>query len=75
MRDIERCLGTPEYKRLKVGISKDKDVDTKDYVLGKFSKDDSKLFENLFNELSNVLDDYFKIPFSDLMSKHNSKNR
>lgn len=75
LRDIERCLGTPEYKRMKIGISKDKEVDTKDYVLGKFSKDDVKLFESLFNELTDVLDDYFKMPFGDLMSKHNSKNR
>lgn len=75
LRDVEKCLGTNEYKRLKVGISKDKDVDTKDYVLGKFSKEDSKIFEDLFEILVNVIDDYFKLPFGDLMSKHNSKNR
>lgn len=75
LRDIERCLGSSEYKRLKVGISKDKDVDTKDYVLGKFSKDDSKIYDGLFSELVNVLDDYFLVSFGDLMSKYNSKNR
>lgn len=75
LRDIERCLGTSEYKRLKVGISKDKDVDTKDYVLGKFSKDDTKIYEGLFGTLVDVIDDYFKLPFGDLMSKYNSKNR
>lgn len=75
LRDIERCLGTSEYKRLKIGISKDKDVDTKDYVLGKFSKEDIKVYDGLFNTLVDVLDDYFVLHFSDLMSKHNSKNR
>lgn len=75
LRDIERCLGTSEYKRLKVGISKDKEVDTKDYVLGKFSKEDMKIYDSLFNALVTVIDDYFKISFGDLMSKHNSKNR
>lgn len=75
LRDIERCLGTSEYKRLKVGISKDKEVDTKDYVLGKFSKEDMKIYDSLFNTLVTVIDDYFKISFGDLMSKHNSKNR
>ena len=58
-----------------MGISKDKDVDTKDYVLGKFSKDDSKIYDELFSELVNVLDDYFLVSFGDLMSKYNSKNR
>ena len=67
LRDIERCLGTSEYKRLKVGISKDKDIDTRDYVLGKFSKDDIKIYDELFNELVNVLNDYFSLPFGDLM--------
>ncbi len=75
LRDIEKCLGTPEYKRLKIGISKDNNVDTKDYVLGKFSKEDTKMFEGLFDTLVDVLDDYFVMPFGDLMSKHNSKNR
>lgn len=75
LRDIERCLGSDNYKRLKVGISKDSSVSTKDYVLGKFTKDDSKVYEGLFNMLVDVLDDYFVLSFGDLMSKYNSKNR
>lgn len=75
LRDIERCLGTDEYKRLKVGISKDKEIDTKDYVLGKISKDDMKIYDELFNTLVDVIDDFFVLSFGDLMSKYNSKNR
>ena len=75
LRDIERCLGTDEYKRLKVGISKDKDVNTKDYVLGKISKEDAKIYDDLFDTLVILLDDYFRLSFGDLMSRHNSKNR
>lgn len=75
LRDIERCLGTQEYKRLKVGISKDDNVDTKDYVLGKISKDDIKVYDGLFCTLNDVIDDFFSMSFCDLMSKHNSKNR
>lgn len=75
LRDIERCLGTQEYKRLKVGISKNNEVDTKDYVLGKISKDDAKIYEELFETLTNVIDDFFSLSFGDLMNKHNSKNR
>lgn len=75
LRDIEKNLSTSEYKRLKVGISKNKDVDTKDYVLGKFSLEDLKIYNDLFNNLVKVIDDFFNLPFCDLMCKYNSKNR
>ena len=75
LRDIESKIGTSDYKRLKIGISKNKDIDTKDYVLGSISKEESKIIDDLYNELDNVLDDYFKLPFGDLMSKYNKKNK
>lgn len=75
LRDIENKIGTSEYKRLKIGISKVDNIDTKDYVLGTFSKDEKRVLNNLFSELDYVIDDYFKLPFCDLMSKHNRKNK
>ena len=58
-----------------MGISKSTDGDIKDYVLGKISNDDLKIYDELFNTLNVVIDDYFTMNFSDLMSKHNKKNR
>lgn len=75
LRDIESKLGTSEYKRLKIGISKDNSLDTKDYVLGSFSKEELDTYKELFAHLCDVLDDYFVLPFKDLMSKYNRKNR
>lgn len=75
LRNIEKCLNTQEYKRLKIGISKSIMVDTKDYVLGKIFDKDMLLYDELFTRLYNVLDDYLFLPFSDLMSKYNRKNR
>ena len=75
LRDIESKIGTTEYKRLKIGISNDKDKDTKDYVLGKLSKADKEIIDNLYKDLCPVIDDYFKINFTDLMNKYNHKNR
>ena len=40
LKDIENNLGTNEYKRLKIGISNNKNIDTKDYVLGKINSDE-----------------------------------
>ncbi len=75
LRDIENKLSSSQYKRLKIGISNDKSRDTKDYVLGNFSKEENEIYDNLFKELNNVLDEYFNLPFGDLMSKYNRKNR
>lgn len=75
LKDIERNLGSSEYKRLKIGISNDKNVDCRDYVLGRISSSDKNLYKELFKELCCLLDDYFQLPFSDLMNKYNRKNR
>lgn len=75
LRDIEKKLGTSEFKRLKIGISNDKELDTKDYVLGTLSKEEKDTIKELHKELCLVLDDYFRLPFADLMSKYNRKNK
>lgn len=75
LKNIAECLGTSEYKRLKVGIAKDKNIDIKDYVLGKIASSDMEIYSKLFGSLVSVINDYFRLPFSDLMSKYNQKNR
>lgn len=75
LKDIENCLGSQNYKKLKVGISNNKDIETKDYVLSKFSKEDINTYEKLFDEIKLVIDDYFDLDFLTLMNKYNRKNR
>ena len=75
LRNIENCLTTSLYKRLKIGISKDKSIDTKDYVLSKFSKKDIDDITDLFSKLMKLFDDYYDLDFNDLMSKYNRKNK
>ena len=75
LRDIENKLGTTEYKRLKIGISNDKKLDTKDYVLGSLSKADKEIIDNLYKDLCPIIDDYFELNFTELMNKYNHKNR
>ena len=75
LKDIELKLSSSSFKRLKIGISKTSDKNKKDYVLGTFSEEEKKILTSLFQELFLVLDDYFSLPFSDLMSKYNRKNR
>ncbi len=72
LKNIELNLGTNEYKRFKIGISNNKDMNTKDYVLGKIGKDTDEI--NKVIELSpKIINDYFDISFNDLMTKYNRK--
>lgn len=73
LKNIELYLNTKDYKRIKVGVSNDKNVDTKDYVLGSFSKEDRKKIDDSIEYIINILDDYPKITFENLMNKYNRK--
>ena len=73
LKNIELHLGTQEYKRIKIGISNNKLMDTKDYVLGKISKEENEILNNIKVTIMNILDDYFKLSFTELMSKYNHK--
>ena len=75
LKSIESNIGSANYKRLKIGISNDKGIDTKDYVLGNISKEDKDTLNNLYKDLCLVVDDYFHMEFPDLMNKYNRKNR
>lgn len=75
LKNIELHLKTNQYKRLKIGISNRKDLDTKDYVLGTLSKEEQKTIKELATTVENIIDDYFQIDFSTLMNKYNRKNR
>ena len=71
LKDIERCLGTNRFKRFRVGISNNKDIDTKDYVLGKFSKDNIDSINSFLPKTVDILNDFIKVDFERLMSKYN----
>ena len=71
IKDIEKHLNTKDYKRLKIGISNNKSLDTKDYVLGHFSKEERKIIDNSIDICQNILEDFFKMNFDRLMGKYN----
>lgn len=73
LKNIELHLGTQEYKRIKIGISNNKTMDTKDYVLGRLSKEEQDMLETVENAVLAILNDYFKVSFSELMSKYNHR--
>lgn len=71
LKNIELNLSTNVYKRLKIGISNNKLVDTKDYVLGKFNSEEKLNLKPIFDKLPTLIEDYFNYSFDKLMSKYN----
>ncbi|MDD2516540.1 MAG: aminoacyl-tRNA hydrolase [Candidatus Gracilibacteria bacterium] len=57
IKSITKCLGTEEFKRIKIGIGK-KQFDAADRVLSKFSKEElENLIINVFPEAFKVLEE------------------
>ena len=71
LKNIEQNIQTNEYKRLRVGISNDKSVDTKDYVLGKLSSDEITLLEPIISKMPSIICDFLTLPFDVVMNKYN----
>lgn len=73
IKSIISCLQTKDFKRLKVGISNNKSIDTKDYVLNNFSKEEIKKLNNILSVCYNIIEDFAQMSFIDLMSKYNKR--
>lgn len=73
LKNIELHLKTSEYKRMKIGISRDNLIDTRDYVLGKFSNEDIEKLHEIINIFPKIIDDFLELSFSNLMNKYNKK--
>ena len=71
LKNIALNLNTDNFKRLKIGISNNKMIDTKDYVLGKFSKEELEVLDKVVKESSNILEDFVTLNFEKMMSKYN----
>ena len=68
IKSIISNLGTENFKRVRIGISKPKG-DTINYVLGKFSKSEMDEISKVTRRIADVIDDYISLDFDKLMSK------
>ena len=71
MRNIIALTGTSNINRIRLGISNDKKIDTKDYVLGRFSKEESVIFNEAVDKASEAIIYSFDHNFEEVMSKFN----
>lgn len=71
IKNIIENIKTSDFKRIRVGISKDKDKNVIDYVLGKFSEDDKRLIDEKIEKISDIIEDFVKFDFNKVMSTYN----
>lgn len=74
IKNIIDNLNSQKFLRLKIGISNDKTLDTKDYVLGKFSKEEEETLDNTYSKLMNIVNDLSTGDVDKLKQIYNSKN-
>lgn len=74
LKNIEFHLNTQNYKRFKIGISNNKQINTKDYVLGKFSREELEEISHLAIRVSEMIDAFLAKDFSDIMNQYNRKS-
>lgn len=75
IKNIILNLNSKEFLRLKIGISKNNNINMKDYVLGKFNKEEIAIINETFNELRDFINDYISLNKDLLMGKYNTKNK
>ena len=73
LKNIEQNLNTNEYKRIKIGISNDKNEDRINYVIGKMPKEDLNKLNEVTSRSPEILEDYLNLKFDNLMNKYNTK--
>ena len=73
LKNIENHLKTQDYKRLKIGISNDKNKDSIDYVIGKVPVDELNLMNSVNKKAESLIDDFLSMNFDSVMNKYNSK--
>jgi PTH1 family peptidyl-tRNA hydrolase len=71
IKDIINCLGTKSFARVKVGISNNKNIDTKDYVLGSFSKTELSTLKDIESNIFNIIEEFDYNKIDVLMNKYN----
>lgn len=72
LKNIGEQLGTFEYKRLKIGISNNKKMETKDYVLGNFNNEEINILNSIIKLSENIINDFVNMSFDLLMTKYNN---
>ena len=73
IKSIINRLGSQEFLRLKVGVSHDRSIDTKDYVLGNFSKAEKDKFNEMQKIFNEIIESFVCVGIDRTMNIYNTK--
>ena len=73
IKNIIENLKTEVFPRLKIGISKDENIDTMNYVIGKFGNKDLNIIDKIIEFTPNIIDDFLDYDIEKVMSKYNGE--
>lgn len=71
IKDIIANLHSDNFLRLKIGISHDRNLDTRDYVLTKFTKSELDALKNISSTVGNIIENFAVANVTELMNKYN----
>lgn len=72
IKSLIQHLHTEEFKRIRIGIDKNPLIDTKDYVLGKFSKKEMVVVKETIDKVNQILEDFVNgVDFLKIMNHNN----
>ena len=74
IKSIINNLSSQKFTRLKIGISHNKNIDTKDYVLGKFKDDDWKVLTDSYNKVLDIVENFISKDVNTLKQIYSNKN-
>lgn len=60
IKSIINSLGNQKFYQYKIGISNDKNRDTKDYVLGNFTKSEKEILNKIIEDSENLINTFIK---------------
>ena len=73
LKSIIANLGSDKFKRIRVGIGKDPQIDIINYVLGKPKKEDADKIDAATTKAMKAAIDFVNLPFDKVMSLYNVK--
>lgn len=68
IKSIESALGTNKFARLKIGILNDNKNDVIDFVLGRFSKEDMEIINNI--DTNNIIDMFIEYGYDQTINRY-----
>ena len=73
IKSIINRLNSQEFARLKIGVSHDRTIDTKDYVLGNFSKAEIDKLNEMQKDFNKIIESFIIDGIDKTMNVYNSR--